>query len=53
MGDIPVSSGAFGDVWRGVYGEQPVAIKGLRVYKATDVRKIRRVSVTVRDRYLD
>jgi hypothetical protein len=52
MGDLPVSSGAFGDVWRGVYGEQSVAIKGLRVYKEADIRKTRRVSVTVRDRCL-
>lgn len=49
MEDIPVSSGTFGDVWRGVYGKQSVAVKGLRVYKAADIRKIKRVSVTVRD----
>lgn len=49
MGNIPVSSGTFGDVWQGVYGEQPVAIKGLRIYKEADIRKIKRVSVTVRN----
>lgn len=41
--DFPVNSGRFGDVWRGVYDEQLVAIKGLRIYREDDVREIKRV----------
>lgn len=43
MDDLPVNSGGFGDVWRGVYDEQPVAIKGLRVYREGDIREVKRV----------
>ena len=43
MGDLPVYSGSFGDIWRGVYNERPVAIKGLRVYRKGDIREIKRV----------
>ena len=43
MGDLPVTSGGFGDVWRGVYDKQPVAIKGLRIYREDDIREIKQV----------
>jgi hypothetical protein len=43
MEELPVNSGGFGDVWRGVYDGQRVAIKGLRIYKENDIREIKRV----------
>ena len=40
----PVSHGAFGDVWEGIYNDERVAIKSLRVYKGDDVQKVRKVT---------
>ncbi|KAF9780742.1 hypothetical protein BJ322DRAFT_279145 [Thelephora terrestris] len=43
MTERPVSSGTFGDLGEGVYDGNKVAIKGLRVYKDDDVRRVRKV----------
>ena len=42
--EYPVFSGAFGDVWEGIYKEKRVAIKALRVYKGDDLRQVRKVT---------
>ena len=44
MGEHPVASGGFGDVWKGAYSGRDVAIKALRVYKRDDVHKVERVT---------
>ncbi|KAF9789359.1 kinase-like domain-containing protein [Thelephora terrestris] len=41
--DHPIASGAFGDVWEGIYAGNRVAIKSLRVYRDDDVRKARKL----------
>lgn len=43
MTEHSIASGAFGDVWEGIYNGNRVAIKALRVYKVDDVRKARKV----------
>jgi hypothetical protein len=45
--DHPIASGAFGDVWEGIYAGNRVAIKSLRVYRDDDVRKARKVITLV------
>lgn len=42
-GDFPIASGGFGDVWKGTYREQQVAVKALRFYKNEDKRRVSRV----------
>jgi len=46
LGNSPVASGGFSDVWPGVYGEDEstVAIKVVRYYESDDIQKIKRVS---------
>ena len=44
MGEHPVASGGFGDVWKGAYSGRDVAIKDLRVYKRDDEHKVERVA---------
>lgn len=39
----PITFGTFGNVWGGIYSDQQVVIKALRVYKDDDVRKVRKV----------
>jgi len=39
----PVAYGGFSDVWEGIYKNKRVAIKSLRVYKGSDVRKVKKV----------
>ncbi|KAF9651283.1 kinase-like protein [Thelephora ganbajun] len=43
VGEHPVASGGFGDVWKGIYEGRHVAIKALRVYKRDDMRKVKRI----------
>ena len=49
LGDSPISSGGFSDVWPGAYEEEEeeeeksVAIKVIRYDKSDDVRKIKKV----------
>ena len=44
LGDSPISSGGFSDVWPGVYeGDKSVAIKVIRYYDYENIRKIKRV----------
>jgi hypothetical protein len=45
-GDIAVQSGTFADIWRGLYGDIPVAIKSLRVYNSNDLQVVLKVSLT-------
>lgn len=42
-----VFSGAFSDVWEGIYQGNPVTVKGFHVYKNDDVRKARKVNFCV------
>jgi serine/threonine protein kinase len=42
IGNLPIASGGFADVWKGLYKDHGVAIKSLRVYdmsKFDDIRK--------------
>lgn len=39
----PIASGGFGDVWEGIYNDQRVAIKALRLYKDSDVQKVKKM----------
>jgi hypothetical protein len=43
VGEHPIASGGFGDVWEGSYGGRRVAIKALRIYKEEDMRNVKRV----------
>jgi hypothetical protein len=44
LGDAPISSGGFSDVWPGAYEEeQSVAIKVIRYYEEDDVHRIKKV----------
>ena len=43
MGDYASASGGFGDVWKGIYDGQHVAIKALRVYESDDLDRVNRV----------
>ena len=44
LGDSPISSGGFSDVWPGAYEEdKSVAIKTIRYYMENDIRKVKRV----------
>ena len=44
MAEHPIAFGAFGDVWEGTYNDNRVAIKTLRLYKRSDLRKVRKVT---------
>ena len=41
--EYPVAYGGFSDVWEGIYNDERVAIKALRIYKEDDVWKVRKV----------
>ena len=40
----PVASGAFVDVWEGIYNDKRVAMAAFRVYKEEDVQKVKKVT---------
>jgi len=44
LGNSPIASGGFSDVWPGMYGEDEVAIKVIRYYESDDIQKIKKVS---------
>lgn len=41
--DIPYSSGNFGDVYRGTFRGQAVALKVIKIYKKSDLSRIFKV----------
>ena len=43
LGDHPVASGGFADVWLGEYKEQQVAIKAFRVYGRVNLDAVEKV----------
>lgn len=48
FGTDAVAAGRFGDVWKGVYSkDELVAVKTLRIYKATDVNKLLKASDSI------
>ena len=49
MTEHPVISGAFGDIWEGIYNGERVAMKVLRVFKENDVGEVKRVTQTMSD----
>jgi hypothetical protein len=42
---VPPCRGGFSEVWKGVFRDQEVAIKVLKVYLSNDHEQIRKVSV--------
>ncbi|KAG7090171.1 hypothetical protein E1B28_011778 [Marasmius oreades] len=40
LGEHPVGGGGFGDVWKGMIGEQVVCLKVVKVYLASDVQQL-------------
>lgn len=50
-GDHPVSGGGYADVWRGQFGETPVALKVLRFFGSqSDLDKVQKVRQAMRNR---
>lgn len=44
LGESPIASGGFSDVWPGIHGEDDsVAIKVIRYYASDDIKKIKKV----------
>jgi hypothetical protein len=44
IGTDPVAAGTFGDVWKGsIGGREAIAVKVLRVYEKSDVKKLLKV----------
>ena len=43
--DTPLYHGGFADIWKGEHGGRHVAVKVLRVYSTSDIRKITNVSI--------
>lgn len=43
-GEDAVAAGQFGDVWKGTYGGQKVAVKVLKLYVQSDITKHLKVS---------
>ena len=44
MAEYPITFGIFGDVWEGIYNDNRVTIKTFRLYKESDLRKVRKVT---------
>ena len=42
----PVAAGGFGDVYKGKYRKQEIALKVLKVYQKSDMEKLLKVSVS-------
>jgi hypothetical protein len=42
----PVAGGGFGDVYKGKYQKQEIALKVLKVYQKSDMEKLLKVSVS-------
>jgi hypothetical protein len=43
ISDFAVTAGSSGDVWRGRFGEHLIAVKVLKVYERSDVKKLLKV----------
>jgi len=43
IGEHAVASGGFGEIWRGLIGDQPVCLKVIRIYGDSDVQKLLKV----------
>ena len=44
MAEYPITLDIFGDVWEGIYNDNRVTIKTFRLYKESDLRKVRKVT---------
>lgn len=42
----PHKSGGFADVWEGIYGDEKVAIKALKIYETDDRARMKKVSAS-------
>ncbi|KAF9646166.1 kinase-like protein [Thelephora ganbajun] len=42
-GDIAVASGGTTDIWRGVWGDNPVALKAFRIYPLQDLQEAKKI----------
>jgi hypothetical protein len=42
-GDRPIDGGSFGEIWRGLLGDQEIAVKVLRIYRPSDKEQILKV----------
>ncbi|KAF9641929.1 kinase-like protein, partial [Thelephora ganbajun] len=42
-GDIAVASGGTTDIWRGAWGDKPVALKAFRIYSLQDLQEAKKI----------
>jgi hypothetical protein len=53
LSDYAVASGHFGEVWNAQIQGYNVAIKAVRVYATSDIKKITKVTLAVLSKFLD